>query len=375
MDFKVKGTKLPSVPYGTKYRCTNWTLGCLDLGTSYDNWVSYGVTIFEGVEYVLAEMPDYTKDHILYMISTSDIERLATEQGMIKEELTELPEYWVVQCDHYSSDFEKVINYLNNQYGTNWSGMNHGDYYGFDGNGAHNGTDAWTNLSNFKNDPTVLTIEEFMKLSNQNTVVDFKVKGTKLPVITEGTSFRCVTWSQMDSCNWSVEANNLISFGTTTFNNETYILAEKANYTDDIHYMFLESTLQELAKKENLTNQKSETMVTIKREQLQEIHDIACSTWKEKITDMAKRQPFGDISLTQSGVDEMFKAATNDQLPVLEKIFGKRVTLDMEAILRGIEVRKNHSLSRVSFYLPYDYTWEVVEDDNGVSCLVPTEKE
>ena len=287
MDFKVKGTKLPSVPAGTQYRCTNWTLGCLDLGTSYDNWVSYGVTIFEGVEYVLAEMPDYTKDHILYMISTSDIERLATEQGMIKEELTELPEYWVVQCDHYSSDFEKVINYLNNQYGTNWSGMNHGDYYGFDGNGAHNGTDAWTNLSNFKNDPTVLTIEEFMKLSNQ----------------------------------------------------------------------------------------KPDAMITIKREQLLEIHNVACSAWKEKITDIAKRQPFGDISLTQSGVDEMFKAATNDQLLVLEKIFGKRVTLDMEAILRGIEVRKNHSLSRVSFYLPYDYTWEVVEDDNGVSCLVPTEKE
>ena len=285
MDFKVKGTKLPSVPAGTQYRCTNWTLGCLDLGTSYDNWVSYGVTIFEGVEYVLAEMPDYTKDHILYMISTSDIERLATEQGMVPATLTELPQYWVVEQDVTNPGWKKVIEYLNDKSGYGWDGDSY-NYYGTEPNCAKD-VNCYDQLSSFKNNPTLLTIEEFLRL----------------------------------------------------------------------------------------TNQKPDAMITIKREQLLEIHNVACSAWKEKITDIAKRQPFGDISLTQSGVDEMFKAATNDQLLVLEKIFGKRVTLDMEAILRGIEVRKNHSLAGVSFYLPYDYTWEVVEDDNGVSCLVPTEKE
>jgi hypothetical protein len=111
-----------------------------------------------------------------------------------------------------------------------------------------------------------------------------------------------------------------------------------------------------------------------KRKELQKIHDIACDGWKQRIANIAKDQPFGDIKLSQAKVDKMFKAATPKQLPVLEKIFDKRVTLDMDAILRQIEVRKNWNLAGVSFFLPYDYTWKIVSDDIGVSCLVPTRK-
>lgn len=68
--------------------------------------------------------------------------------------------------------------------------------------------------------------------------------------------------------------------------------------------------------------QKTENMVTITREQLKEIHDIACDTWKTKIEKIARNQPFGDIELSETKVQEMRDAATGAQKPTLEKIFG-----------------------------------------------------
>jgi hypothetical protein len=282
-----------------------------------------------------------------------------------------LPEYWAVERDKSNPNWKKVINYLNQISGYEWKGDAY-TYYGIEKNIAP-GVNCYDTFSYFKGEPTLLTIEEFMELTNQNTMVDFKVKGTKLPVVTEGTSFRCVDWGQRDSCNWSGEAKYLISFGTQTFNNETYILAEKVNYIGGNYYMFLESVLQELYKKQNLTEQKLETMVTIKREQLQEIHDIACSTWKDRIKDIAKDQPFGDIALADGTVNKMFGAATSTQLPVLEKIFGKQEEeINLGEILECIEIRYEGNLTDKSFFLPTKYTYEIIKDWDGVDCLVPT---
>lgn len=126
-------------------------------------------------------------------------------------------------------------------------------------------------------------------------------------------------------------------------------------------------------------------MVKIERKQLQVIYDIACSDWKVKIEGIAKGQPFGDeIELTESQVDEMFKAATLTQLPVLVYIFGKQskeldFRVDIDTIIDdlkifgdvqtpndqafivlphiGIEVDKN------KFYLNPNYNWELVDDE------------
>ncbi len=67
-----------------------------------------------------------------------------------------------------------------------------------------------------------------------------------------------------------------------------------------------------------------ENMKTITRDQLKEIHDIACPAWQERIRAIASDQPFGDVELNDGKVEEMFNAATPSQLPVLEKIFGKK---------------------------------------------------
>jgi hypothetical protein len=74
--------------------------------------------------------------------------------------------------------------------------------------------------------------------------------------------------------------------------------------------------------KEIVYSGKTENMVTITREQLKEIHDIACDTWKTKIEKIARNQPFGDIELSETKVQEMRDAATGAQKPTIEKIFG-----------------------------------------------------
>jgi hypothetical protein len=56
------------------------------------------------------------------------------------------------------------------------------------------------------------------------------------------------------------------------------------------------------------------------------IHNIACAVWKSKIATEYLPRVNSDqqIEFTQTEVDNMFKAATESQLPVLEQIFGKR---------------------------------------------------
>jgi hypothetical protein len=200
-----------------------------------------------------------------------------------------LPKYWVVKRDLSNPDWKKVIDYLNELSGYSWDGLLL-NYYGIHVGGVN----CWDVILH---DTTVLTIEEFMEL----------------------------------------------------------------------------------------TNQKLETMVKIERKQLQVIYDIACSDWKVKIEGIAKGQPFGDeIELTESQVDEMFKAATKDQLPILEGIFGKqREELDLRvgidgkvdglSLFGGLETSHTEAfivlpspycqVDRNKFYLNPNYNWELVDDE------------
>jgi hypothetical protein len=145
---------------------------------------------------------------------------------------------------------------------------------------------------------------------------------------------------------------------------------------------------------------KEEVMKTIEitRDRLKEIWDVACTDWKETIVKYANRNPFGNtINFTQKEVDTMFKAATLDQTPVLEGIFGKQSKdIDLSTgMVDGLELFRNHDdpshstkfstkfliairssghLCGKSFYLNEDFNWEIVTDNQGIKCLVPTRK-
>jgi hypothetical protein len=120
-------------------------------------------------------------------------------------------------------------------------------------------------------------------------------------------------------------------------------------------------------------------MFKITREQLHSIHKIACSEWQTKIHRIAERFPFSnEIELSKEEVDQMFKAATATQLPVLEGIFGARLkdinlkSLELNAQVDGISIFGTSQMDRTdaliglprdgsaglnAFYLNKDYRW------------------
>jgi hypothetical protein len=58
----------------------------------------------------------------------------------------------------------------------------------------------------------------------------------------------------------------------------------------------------------------------IAKENLKKIYDVACSTWKEKLTQYAIRNPFGnEVELTSNEVNEMFDASDEKQTKILNK--------------------------------------------------------
>jgi len=60
----------------------------------------------------------------------------------------------------------------------------------------------------------------------------------------------------------------------------------------------------------------------ITRQELEQIHSIACADWKPKLTKYATETPFSaTIKFTEKQVSEMIKASTANQLPTVSKIF------------------------------------------------------
>jgi hypothetical protein len=100
--------------------------------------------------------------------------------------------------------------------------------------------------------------------------------------------------------------------------------------------LFLESCGIEVKTK---TENKMKTVITA--QELLEIHKIACDGWKAKIrTDYFPLiRNDQTIRFAQDEVNEMFKAATAEQKPVLEKIFGKQVKpIEFNRIKTGSQV-------------------------------------
>ena len=63
----------------------------------------------------------------------------------------------------------------------------------------------------------------------------------------------------------------------------------------------------------------------IKRSELQKIWEISCTTWKPKLAKYAQEDPFSEtIKFTEKQINEMIKACTDVQLPVVKEIFDVR---------------------------------------------------
>ena len=66
---------------------------------------------------------------------------------------------------------------------------------------------------------------------------------------------------------------------------------------------------------------------TITKKNLKTIYDVACPSWKTKLEDYARRNPFdSEVELTQSEIDEMYNASDDKQKVVLNKFFVRYVS-------------------------------------------------
>ena len=82
--------------------------------------------------------------------------------------MNNLPKYWVVKRDATNPNWKKVIEYLNNISGVTAYEGGEFLYYGYDDNDDnddYNGVNCWDDIPQFLNNPTELTIDEFIAMT------------------------------------------------------------------------------------------------------------------------------------------------------------------------------------------------------------------
>ena len=125
----------------------------------------------------------------------------------------------------------------------------------------------------------------------------------------------------------------------------------------------------------------------LSRAGLKEIHSVACSNWKAVLERYGANSPLEDyIELTQEQVNNMFKACTNEQLPIVSKYLKQDDgSIDVTKfkvsgagfcdgnfyIIRDSEWGE---YKKQSFLLSQRYDWEIKTDNVGQLCLIPTKK-
>jgi hypothetical protein len=147
----------------------------------------------------------------------------------------------------------------------------------------------------------------------------------------------------------------------------------------------------EIVNSKQINEKVMEKTHSITRSQLEEIHNVACRAWKETIVKYANRSAFKDtIELTDNEVNAMFAASNNIQIPVLESIFGKQ-SKDIDLSTGKVDgktlfdnngrpndglicLRNCGDYKNKAFLLNDDYNWELVKDNDGYLCLIPTRK-
>ena len=105
--------------------------------------------------------------------------------------------------------------------------------------------------------------------------------------------------------------------------NETSNWLNKSRFENDPIEITLEFWNKYIKNKSQMTQKD-----TVKVTDVLKIHEVACESWKERISQYLSRiDKDQNITFLQWEIDKMFSAATNDQLKVLEEVFGKVVVI------------------------------------------------
>jgi hypothetical protein len=248
--------------------------------------------------------------------------------------MKKLPEYFAIKHKKKDPRWKQYIAYLNKRFGVDLDGTSESyPYYGYGGSTQY--MDMYHTIpSGFSKHVTVLTLDEFFDIIEPKTLpTHWAIRPTNE---TEGAAI--LTWFNANGERTYLpggEQNYYWHFPAYEPTNHCLMSRiHNDNYTQITFAEFQEHVL-----KENPNKSQPMKNTTVKKSELEQIHNVACSTWKNKIAELTLRNPFGElVELTQTEVDEMFDAATSSQLPVLNKIFGKRERIDFDKIKMGSKV-------------------------------------
>jgi hypothetical protein len=127
------------------------------------------------------------------------------------------------------------------------------------------------------------------------------------------------------------------------------------------HHFFNTPTIITLEEWHEVINN-NKNVQTITREQLKQIKNIVCSTWKDKIDDIARNNLYSDnIELTNEMVNNIFNASSFEQLKVLDSI-----GLTVKPCKSNIELAIDKTGDP-----EYTYCKVVIKDDNIIAVSLP----
>ena len=155
-DLKIPGARLPNLTDTVKCRVVHWEGPDQTIDFSNRVMYSFGTTMHNDVQYILAEEFHYSLS-VYYMIPTTTIEKLAIEQGMIGKK--ELPKSFACQNTNQKL-WDKYISWLNVTYKKWFDGNSKSwPYYGVDIKGLcdHNSKNHFD---------TILSLEEWDEIVN-----------------------------------------------------------------------------------------------------------------------------------------------------------------------------------------------------------------
>lgn len=236
--------------------------------------------------------------------------------------MKQLPKYFAIKNEFNSNLlWSKYIDWLNKTYSVNWGGDNKYTYYGYDGNNSinNNGTRHSSNIQDFDNNPTIITLEQWDECINKKWCLKGSDELRNYFKTLNKNKFTCLL--DGDNINYYYYLNNDNLWG---FNGSI----RPDNY--------------ELITFEQFKNMNKESNQTITREQLKQIYDVACSNWKKTLLEWANEKPFNNIiSLTNKKVNNMFKASNLDQEKVLESVGLKSNKKSITDIVNEFNVGRN----------------------------------
>ncbi len=129
-----------------------------------------------------------------------------------------------------------------------------------------------------------------------------------------------------------------------------------------------------------------EDIIMVSREEFKKIYDVACTEWKDKLTNWCNIQTFNDkLEFTHAQIKLMIDASTQSQLPIVKQVFHEYKSKDidlseMELIGEVFDTQGSHAMIAInimdykSFYLNNEYDWNLFKNDNGHIYLTPTKK-